>query len=924
MHLKSIEMFGFKSFADKTKIQFERGLTVVVGPNGCGKSNVVDAVKWVLGEKQARNIRGDKMEDVIFSGTDQRKPLSLSEVSLVLDNSDHILDFDSDNVIVTRRVFRDGESEYLINKSPVRLKDIEQLFMDTGIGKAAYSVMEQGKIDLILSTRAEERRYVFEEAAGISRYKVQKKESLKKLHDTSENLERINDIIKEIEREKDLKSRQADKTKEYFNLKEKLKRYDIQLNLHKYRELTKRNEKLADDNDRLVREREELSKKVSMISSENERDEKRKNDIQLQLFEWDKKLHTYRIKVEDIDSKTDKNRSMIDEHKKRTESLRKNIHELNGNMERLGAEREKSIQSGNDIQHRIQEDKKRLEEFYASRKRKIENIHGARDKIEQNKKNIKENENRLRELRNALEVVIKRLVDAIEKRKAELEGSEQERQEVRGNIYRQLKEIEHGVQQSMRHLKVSMHEEALKELSSLEVSVLRDYIEKFESYEDGFRSILFDKTGVHAEKEDLDRKIHTVSQDIDSLRGEINMLEEHIRNEQEELEGINGMITRVEKDLSRNENEKDWIEKHVQSLDRQIQDIQKQVAHFQTDLERTALTVKELENEIDELEGRLVEFNEKSEDLRSRIADLSHKRSEIEEKIVGRKSVSRKDTEQLQRLVERISSLDKSLIELQFRINAVEEYLWTEYEVKIADVKEHPIDESRSNQVSQDLQNVKKQIQELGPINNLAIEEYKDLKKRFEYYINQKNDIEKAREDIISVIGEINQQSIDMFLQTFKEIEKNFSEIFRQLFNGGNATIELTDVDNVLESGIDIIVRPPGKKNKNINVLSGGERSLIAVSLLFAIYMVKASPFCFLDEIDAALDEENIGRFIRLLQRFSRTTQFVIVSHNKKTMSVGDTLYGVTMEEPGVSKVVSFKMDKGEKDQPVAATSGTE
>jgi len=920
MYLKSIEMFGFKSFADKTKMQFEKGLTIIVGPNGCGKSNVVDAVKWVLGEKQARNLRGEKMEDVIFTGTEQRKPLSLSEVSLIIDNSDHVLNFDSDNVIVTRRVFRDGESEYLINKSPVRLKDIEQLFMDTGIGKAAYSVMEQGKIDLILSTRAEERRYVFEEAAGISRYKVQKKESLKKLHDTSENLERINDIIKEIEREKELKSRQADKTREYFSLKDRLKQYDIQLNLLKHGDLAKRSAKLAEDNERLVREREDLSKKVSTISSENERDEKRKNDIQLQLFEWDKKLHTYRIKVEDIDSKTEKNRSMIREHSNRMESLHGAIEELNGNMKRLNEEREKNIEAGNDIQRRIQEDRQRLEEFYASRKRKIENIHNARDKIEQNKKSIKENDNSLKELRNALEVVIKRLVDAIEKRKAELEGSEQERQEVRGRIYQQLKEVEHGLQQAMRHLKVSMHEDALGELASIDIQVLRDDIEKFESYEDGFRSILFDKTGVHAEKEDLDRKIHTVSQDIDNLRGEINMLEEHIRNEQEELEGINGMITRVEKDLSRNENEKDWIEKHVQSLDRQIQDIKKQVSHFETDLERTGLTIKELEKEIDELEGRLVEFNEKSEDLRSRIADLSGKRNEIEERITGRKNVSKKDTEQLQRLVERISALDKSMIEVQFKINAIEEYLWTEYEVKLDDVDGNSVDESRYNQISGDLQEVKKQIQELGPINNLAIEEYKDLKKRFEYYLHQKKDIEKAREDIISVIGEINQQSIDMFLQTFKEIQKNFSEIFRQLFNGGNATVELTDVDNILESGIDIIVRPPGKKNKNINVLSGGERSLIAVSLLFAIYMVKASPFCFLDEIDAALDEENIGRFVRLLQRFSRTTQFVIVSHNKKTMSVGDTLYGVTMEEPGVSKVVSLKMDRGEKDQLAAAT----
>ncbi|HEY1407259.1 MAG TPA: AAA family ATPase, partial [Spirochaetota bacterium] len=246
MFLKSMEIFGFKSFADRTKIDIEHGITVVVGPNGCGKSNIVDSVKWVLGEKQAKNIRGERMEDVIFTGTEHRKFLSLAEVSLTIDNSTRILKFDSDAVTVTRRVFRDGVSEYLINNSPVRLKDIEELFLDTGIGKSSYSVMEQGRIDMILSSRAEDRRYIFEEAAGISRFKVQKKESLRKLHETGENIERVNDIVREIEREKDIKAKQAEKTKIYLGLKDELKRNDLKIHVLKNKDLGKRKDKIVD------------------------------------------------------------------------------------------------------------------------------------------------------------------------------------------------------------------------------------------------------------------------------------------------------------------------------------------------------------------------------------------------------------------------------------------------------------------------------------------------------------------------------------------------------------------------------------------------------------------------------------------------------------------------------------------------------
>jgi len=370
------------------------------------------------------------------------------------------------------------------------------------------------------------------------------------------------------------------------------------------------------------------------------------------------------------------------------------------------------------------------------------------------------------------------------------------------------------------------------------------------------------------------------------------------------------MITRIEKDLSRNENEHDWIEKHVLSLENQILDLEKQIEHYREEVLRADKKIEELSAEIGEWDRRLTEFNERSSSLLKSIADLTEKRQEIEKSIHERKTVTRNDEGELKRIVEKIGALDKTQIEVVFKKNSVEEYLWVEYEKKITDIENLGVDGPQLDDLLARSNEIKKRIQYLGPINNLAIEEYQNLKNRLAYYTGQKNDIEKAREDIYTVIEDISRTSVEMFMDTFKSIRKNFSEIFKQLFAGGDATVELVDPNNVLESGIEIMIRPPGKKLKYINLLSGGERTLTAIALLFATYMVKPSPFCFLDEIDAALDEQNVGRFIRLLKEFTRSSQFVIVTHNKKTMTIGETLYGVTMEEPGISKLVSLKMNK--------------
>jgi chromosome segregation protein len=378
------------------------------------------------------------------------------------------------------------------------------------------------------------------------------------------------------------------------------------------------------------------------------------------------------------------------------------------------------------------------------------------------------------------------------------------------------------------------------------------------------------------------------------------------------LETINSTITRIERDIVKYENDCDWIEKQALSLTHQIDDIKKQIDNFNEEIIATNKAIDELNREIKESEDKLIQFNEKSEALKSSVAELVAKRSEIENNIINRKTESKKDEEEFTRILEKINAAEKIEVELSFKRDTIQEYLWTEYEKKTADLDVLKINDAMANDLQTEMQDLRKKIQELGPINNLAIQEFRDLKKRFEYYIDQKSDIEKARQDIIDVIEDINKTSIDLFMSTFNDIQKNFSDVFKRLFEGGEAFLEMIDPANVLDSGIDIMVRPPGKKFKNINLLSGGERALTAIALLFATYMVKPSPFCFLDEIDAPLDEQNIGRFVKMLREFAKGTQFIIVTHNKKTMNICESIYGVTMEEPGVSKLISFKIERVE------------
>ena len=484
---------------------------------------------------------------------------------------------------------------------------------------------------------------------------------------------------------------------------------DIKINYIKYRDFQTRQERVQDNIDKLQKERESISARVSSISADNEKDEKRKNDLQHQLFELEKRLHAYKIRVEDIDSKTERNRELIAEQQGRKESIQNKIEERRQNEKNLIAEKTKTEQSGVEIARKIKDDRERLSKFFDTRKRKIESIHSMRDTIEKNKALITEKEEALKKLRDDLEVVIRRLINAIEKRKAELTESEEERNRVKERINKTMKETAGTLQRIRQHLESGIVPEALAMLRTIDLEGLAADFTMFEKYEDGFRSILFDKTGIHAEKETLDSKINGEVAAVDNLREEISRLEHDIRREQDELDDVNGMITRVEKDLSRDENEKDWIEKHLESLERQITDVRKQVESFREDMTRSDRIIENLNREIKEWEERLIEFNERSQSLLKNISEIIEKRSELDKRIQERKSISKKDELELQSLVEKIGALDKSQVELLFKKNSIEDHLWVEYEKKLGDLEGLSADSFQLNDLTQDMQKVKKE-----------------------------------------------------------------------------------------------------------------------------------------------------------------------------------------------------------------------
>ncbi len=914
MHLKSLNIVGFKTFALETDLQFDPGFTAVVGPNGSGKSNIVDSVKWVFGEKSAKGLRGEKMDDVIFHGTENRRPAGFAEVSILFDNADRYFSIDFPSVKITRRLYPDGENEYYLNDVRSARKDIEKTLLDTGIGKSSYSILEQGRVDQILNSKPEERRAIFEEAAGVSRFKFERKEALKKLEDTKQNLLRIQDILNSMQKELDLKEKQSEKAEAYFKIKSELDESDKNIRFLKLVDYKTRMQ-ASDSELKEIREKNEslfasIQTETNLISqkeSEKERKEKEVADI-------DKKLFDHLSQTQIQKEKIGKNKSFIEDYENRIQELRLSLEEDQNKISRLELEKQNQIQ---EIQE-LDENKARIEVEIAKNANAQEGLLFSLKEeelsIQTKEERISENEKRHLELRDEQKRVILELISDLEEKKKESILSSTKRESDKEELFIWWDSVENSLVSTLSQLEGGDVQGAYQTLQHLQIKDQRERFRQFIENEDRFRSMLFAKDGILSKKESVDQAIEDLLLENENLTRGIRNSQNLMSAYRHSLEENRSSTVDLEKKSLETQAKKDVLLQKVESLlarmaeaTSRIQSAEEQNATLVAKKQELELEVVELERQI---ESSYQEFLAMSKILESQKSVLQG----LLEEIQTLKSNITKNQEVFQTLLPLLSEKERISSGLKVQIEAIVEDLYNDYSLTDTELEREKAEISFDQKDEErKLRSLKSEIQMMGSINPLAIEEFKNIKDVFEHNLAQKNDIEESKKDIEEVLAKINDESEKLFQETFERIKENFQETFSTLFNGGRATLELTDKEDQLNAGVEIMAEPPGKHVQNLRLLSGGEKSLTAIALLFAIYMVKPSPFCFLDEIDAALDEANKLRFCQILDRFKDKTQFIVVSHAQSTISRANAIFGVTNEEPGVSKLISLRLDEAKE-----------
>ena len=1183
MHLKRIELIGFKSFADRTELEFGRGITAVVGPNGCGKSNISDGIRWVLGEQSAKTLRGGKMEDVIFAGSDTRKPVGYGEVSLTLDNSDGALPLDYTEVTVTRRLSRSGESEYYINRQPCRLKDITELFMDTGVGREAYSIIGQGQVEQILSTRAEDRRGIFEEASGIVKYKTRKKEAQKKLEDTEQNLIRIGDLIGELESRLEPLAEQAKRAETYKSLAEELKKLEISLYVHQIEQVHR---SWSEANDRLA----ELKERVASLAAEAARRDAALEEKRAALLALEEAVGRLQGELMACVEETEKTEGQLEVLKEREVHLKRNreglqdslasvearLAELAAEADAVRLRREQTAEELQLLRALLAEEEARLaaaesgaetearlraelfdamqaivqarndlrylgqqREQLAGRAARLEEErsrwNGEREALEARRREIGERLAAaaaelalLRERQTEEGVRLAELERLREEALAEARRWEQRRSALmsRRDTLRELMDAYEGFQQGPREvLKMARRGElagvhgavaelirtdarhetavetalggALQHIVTDDEAAARAAIEMLKKRqagratflpldvirprrldeqdrraaqaEDGFvgvaaelvecdaryadivgsllgqvivaerleqanriaarlhyrcRVVTLDGDVVHPggsmtggsrlkqavsllgrgrqleelareiavaeasrdaarkEAEDRAKEAAETSRRIEELRGlaervrldEQRLLAERERFAQEEkrleaagaaldaeaaslaaergrlddeenrlkarLDDLSGEERRLQEAVReaealrlRNQSEKEKIqealterkvaiarlEQELQSLDEQAARLRGETARLNGEKRQIAAALEQNAAEAERTEAEWSGQREKLNGLLIRKEELSGaielQRAERAERLreIEREETAAKESRHVLKLAE------DELKETEIRANRADveldnllRKLGEEYEMSFEWAKAHyapPEDVAKARLEAGEL---RRRIGALGEVNLGAIEEYAQVSERYRFLTEQRQDLLEAKEKLHRLIREMDEEMARRFHTTFEEIRRNFRTVFARLFGGGQADLILAEPDRPLDTGIEIVAQPPGKKLQNLQLLSGGERSLTAIALLFAILHVKPVPFCVLDEVEAALDEANVVRYVNYLREVAEQTQFIVVTHRKETMEAADVLYGVTMEESGVSKLVSVRLDERE------------
>ncbi|MDR0684717.1 MAG: AAA family ATPase [Spirochaetaceae bacterium] len=927
MFLKSLDIFGFKSFADKTHIEFADGITALLGPNGCGKSNVVDAIKWVLGEQRSGALRAEKMEDVIFNGTEARKSLGVAEVTLTLANDNGILPIDMPEVQIKRRLYRSGESEYSINSQERRLKEIRELFWDTGVGKAAYSVMEQGKIDQALSSKPEERRYLFEEAAGITSFKVKTRDAELKIAKYDENIRQVEALLKEVKRNYDTLKTQAEKTVRFRALRDEIfaLERDIQLlRLKQFRDL--RDERCENirlktaERDTLRRELEEINRSVQDFLDEVNSLEQEFVEGQKTLFGLAKDKEALANEVKLVAEQQHECKNQINQNEGKERSSMSRIEEL-----RDDADEQDGIVR--DLRKKVSG----IEENIASFE---ENIKISASRVGENEETIRSDEaaiKRFEEKRavseRELETITDDIVAALDAGLKEAGYSAAERRKTQVALLDSLRRLD-ALLKGKAALLSDMAAAAgrgtsgVDEIGRTAESLAAALVKAAEEAE--FASALFDAyckssptfideflapEGIITKKRALDGEIRACKDGVVARR-------EHISGLRRDNEGLGERIAEYRQTLHGLQVNKTQMQAQAEAADSRARLIRRQLA------EQEAL-LKSIQDELflarkrrDDLEERISQAESDIADIEKRGAalgaDLEKLQKDIERRnkdVSGKRDTVNKRMEAVNRLNQQLERLQVELATSEHDIENIQENFrethsrdLLEFEERIYTITALPAD------LREQLNAARGSSRELGSINYGAPEEFEETKERYEFLANQMDDLQKARADLENIAAETRAIASERFMANYNKIKTNFHNMFRRLFGGGQAQLRLSDPNHVLESGIEIFAQPPGKKLENITLLSGGEKSMTAVALLFATYMVKPSPFCFLDEIDAALDEDNVGRFVQLLREFGSKSQFIIITHNKKTVTGAATLLGVTMEEKGITKTIAIRL----------------
>lgn len=932
MFLKSVEIFGFKSFADRSKIEFTDGISALLGPNGCGKSNVVDSIKWVLGEQSTKMLRAERMEDVIFNGTENRKALNVAEVTLTLSNSDGILPMEVEEIAIKRRLYRSGESEYYINNTPVKLKELKELFFDTGIGKSSYSVMEQGKIDQILSSKPEERRYIFEEAAGITRYKQKGTEAERKLQRTEENMRQVESILSEVKRSYESLKKQSEKTVLYRDYKEKIFNFELDLHLLKLKSFLEESKKKEEKLNRTVEKRDELKGKIDAINESLEENLDVVNSMESKLIENQKHIYGIEIEKSNHDNQINLLNERSTELEKQIESDKlkeKGILEKIAKLKEVLEEKRESLR---DFATRLEEIDRNIKDFSSS-------IKTAENRITGNEKEITSNETRIRTLesdqeknRGFLQGITDDIVTELDRRLKETGYSYTGRKETEQIIESHFESISRKIKGKIALLEDMLsagggnpdgNSDMLKKLKLdlsdiiVTLDVLYGKITELKEAIPSFIDDFLAPEGIITKKREYDEAIEGLKREIletrgrtEALRRENKELASRIVTYRETLQNlqinqatliaqrdtVNESILAGEKNIQEQEWESNGIREQVRSSKKRISDIENKIKIITKEHENLEKQEKNLKKELQKLETGITTRNKdllsKEQSLKSRMERLGKMQGAVELLKI-----------ELSSLKTEVKNLYDNFFETHSRD-------LKEFEDRVFEIEKTP------RQIREALSDAKEKLRNLGHVNLMAPEEFTEVKERYEFLSGQLDDLYKAREDLTRITKQIRIESTELFLETYTQIKKNFHVMFRRLFGGGRAEIRLSDPDSVLSSGIEFYAQPPGKKLENIALLSGGERSLTAVALLFATYMVKPSPFCILDEIDAALDEANVNRFVTLLMEFGVKSQFIVITHNKKTVTGAKTLLGVTMEDSGVSKLITIRLDEKHIEEP--------